>query len=155
MNAELADRIGSFLAAHHVMSLATCGPSGPHATNLFYACDTLALVWFSATDARHSREIEANSRVAATISPDYSDFATVRGVQIAGTARLIMAEDQRMRHLELLQSVYPFLQKLSAAPEKLRQAYAQASIYRLEPTRIVMIDNTRGFGHKETIELPT
>jgi hypothetical protein len=25
--------------------------------------------------------------------------------------------------------------------------------YRLEPTRLVLIDNCRGFGHKETLEL--
>jgi uncharacterized protein YhbP (UPF0306 family) len=155
MSAVLADRIGSFLAAHHVMSLATFGPSEPHATNLFYACDGLALVWVSEPDTRHSREIESNSRVAATIAPDYSDFAAIRGVQIAGTAHRIVAEDQRMRLLALLEARYPFLRQLAAGPKKLRQAYARISVYRLEPARMVMIDNTKGFGHKETIEFST
>jgi uncharacterized protein len=155
MSADLAERIGAFLAAHHVMSLATFGPNGPHATNLFYACDGLALVWVSEPDTRHSREIEADSRVAATVAPDYSDFAAIRGVQIAGTARRIVAEDHRMRHLALLEARYPFLRQLTAEPAKLRQAYARISVYRLEPARAVMIDNTKGFGHKETIELST
>jgi len=155
MSADLADRIGSFLADHHVMSLATVGPSGPHATNLFYACDGLALIWVSEPDTRHSREIEADSRVAATIAPDYSDFAAIRGVQVAGTARRIVAEDHRMRYLALLEARYPFLRQLTAGPAKLRQAYAGISVYRLEPARLVMIDNTKGFGHKETIELST
>jgi uncharacterized protein YhbP (UPF0306 family) len=155
MSADLADRIGSFLAAHHVLSLATYGPSGPHAANLFYACDGLALVWVSDADTRHSREIEANSRVAATVAPDYSDFAAIRGVQIAGTARRILAEDERMRHLARLEARYPFLRQLAQGPEKLRHAYARSSIYRLEPVRMVLIDNTKGFGHKETIEFST
>jgi uncharacterized protein YhbP (UPF0306 family) len=36
MNINLSQRIGSFLAAHHVVSLATFGSSGPHASSLFY-----------------------------------------------------------------------------------------------------------------------
>jgi hypothetical protein len=47
MNVKLGRQISSFLAAHHVMSLTTFGSSGPHATNLLYACDGLALVWVS------------------------------------------------------------------------------------------------------------
>lgn len=43
MTDGLRRQIGAFLAAHHVMSLATFGSSGPHATSLFYAYDGLAL----------------------------------------------------------------------------------------------------------------
>jgi uncharacterized protein YhbP (UPF0306 family) len=153
MSADLADRVASFLAAHHVMSLATSGPSGPHAANLFYACDGLALVWVSEPDTQHSRNIETSSRVAATIAPDYSDFATIRGVQISGTALRIVVADERIRQLTLLEMRFPFLRQLAVGPEKLQQAYARISVYRLEPARMVMIDNTKGFGHKETIEL--
>lgn len=49
-NINLNQEIQSFLAAYHVMSLATCGVAGAHATNLFYACDGLALVWVSEPD---------------------------------------------------------------------------------------------------------
>jgi uncharacterized protein YhbP (UPF0306 family) len=153
MNIELSRQIGSFLAVHHVMSLATIGSSGPHATSLFYACDGLALVWVSEPDTRHSREIEADPRVAATVAPDYSDFAAIRGVQIAGTARRIVAADDRNHHLAQLEARYPFLGQLAAGPLKLRQAYARTAVYRLQPARIVLIDNSRGFGHKETLDL--
>jgi len=153
MNIELGRQIGSFLAAHHVMSLATFGSNGPHATSLLYACDGLALVWVSEPDTKHSREIEADPRVAATVAPDYSDFATIRGVQIAGAARRIVAADERMRHLAQLEARYPFLGQLAAGPLKLRQAYARTAVYRLEPARIVLIDNTKGFGHKEALEI--
>jgi hypothetical protein len=152
MNIELGRQIGSFLAAHHVMSLATLGSHGPHATNLFYAYDGLALVWVSEPDTQHSREIEADPRVAATVAPDYSDFAAVRGVQIAGMARRIMAAEERMRHLAQLEARYPFLGQLAAGPLELRQAYARTAVYRLQPARIVLIDNSKGFGHKETLE---
>ena len=153
MNINLSKRIGSFLAANHVVSLATLGASGPHATSLFYACDGLALVWVSEPDTRHSLEIAADPRVAATVAPDYSDFMAIQGVQIAGTARRIVAADERMRHLAQLEARYPFLGQLAAGPLELRQAYARTAVYRLQPARIVLIDNSKGFGHKETLEL--
>jgi uncharacterized protein YhbP (UPF0306 family) len=153
MTIELKRQISIFLTAHHVMSLATVGSSGPHATSLFYACDGLALIWVSEIDTQHSREIEADPRVAATVAPDYSDFATIRGVQIIGAARRILAADERIRHLAELEARYPFLEQLAAGPLKLRQAYAKTAVYRLRPARVVLIDNTKGFGHKETLEL--
>jgi hypothetical protein len=81
---ELEQQIRAFLAAHHVMSLATVGSSGPHATNLFYVCAGLALIWVSEPDTQHSREIEVDRRVAATVASNYPEFATIRGVQIVG-----------------------------------------------------------------------
>ena len=152
MNMELAERIATFLATHHVLSLATGGPSGPHAANLFYACDGLTLVWVSDPTALHSRAIAADPRVAATIAPDYTDFAVIRGLQFAGMARRV-AEPERARHLALLEMRYSFLKQLADAPAELRTAYARIAVYRLEPARIVLIDNTMGFGHKETLDL--
>jgi len=146
---DLAERIASFLAAHHVLSLAT---SGPHAANLFYACDGMALVWVSDSDARHSRAIATDPHVAATIAPDCTDFAVIKGLQIAGQAYKV-TELEKARHLALLEARYPFLKQLADAPMELRKAYASIAAYRLEPARIVLIDNTKGFGHKETLDL--
>jgi uncharacterized protein YhbP (UPF0306 family) len=153
MDIELSRRIGTFLAAHHVMSLATLGPNGPHATSLFYACDGLALLWVSDSDAQHSRAIAADPRVAATVAPDYSDFAAVRGVQVIGAACWIVAPEERMRHFAQLEARYAFLGQSATGSSKLREAYARAAVYRLRPARIVLIDNTKGFGHKETLVL--
>src|SRR5215472_6395864 len=83
---DLADRIAEFLDAHHVMSLATCGPHGPHAANLFYARDELSLIWVSDRQSTHSTNIGINPQVSATIAPDYRDFAEICGVQIFGHA---------------------------------------------------------------------
>jgi uncharacterized protein len=42
--------------------------------------------------------------------------------------------------------------RLSEAPPTLRDAYTQMEFYRLDPKRRVLIDNSRGFGHKEMLE---
>ena len=102
------------------------GPGGgPHATNLFYACDGLAFVLVSEPDTQHSREIEADPRVAATVAPDCSDFAVVRGMQIVGAAYRIVAADERVRHLAQLEARYAFLGQLVSGPSTLREAYAR------------------------------
>jgi uncharacterized protein len=153
MSSDLQQRVAAFLEEWHVMSLATADADGAHAANLFYACDGLALVWVSAPDARHSCAIETNPRVAATVAPDYSDFPLIRGVQIEGAARRVTDEDERRSHLALLAARYPFLGQQEGLPPKVREAYAAAAVYRLEPSLIVLIDNTRGFGDREVLRL--
>lgn len=153
MNDERAARFLSFLDAHHVMSLATAGPDGPHAANLFYARDGFALVWVSDPASRHSVQVAQDSRVAATVAPDYSDFRAARGLQIVGHARRMAGAEERAQARSCLETRYPFLRAAAAAPPEVREAYERADFYRLEPVRIVMIDNAKGFAAKETLEL--
>jgi uncharacterized protein YhbP (UPF0306 family) len=152
MSAETAIRIAAFLDSHHVMSLATAGSTGPHAANVFYARDALVLVWMSEPGSRHSLELAADGRVAATVAPDYADFADIRGVQIAGHARVITDAPEKAKARTLLETRYPFLRRLSQGPAALQEACGRIQFYRLEPERMVLIDNSRGFGHKDTIE---
>ena len=49
---------------------------------------------------------------------------------------------------------YGFLAELAKGPAALRAAFEKAGFYCLDPARVTFIDNTRGFGHKETLELP-
>lgn len=148
---ELADRVAAFLDAHHVMSLATVGPHGPHAANLFYARDGFVLFWVSDRASRHSAELEADGRVAATIAQDFSDYAMIRGLQVSGRARRLVDEAERARARQILEARYPFLKQLPDVD--VRDSYARAQIYRLDVVRFVLIDNARGFGHKDVLEV--
>ncbi len=150
---DLSARIEQFIDAYHVMSLATTSGEGPHAANLFYIRDRLSLVWVSDPTTQHSRDLAGNARVAATIAPDVSDYPAVRGVQLTGEARLVTEFTRRTRLLALLICRYNFLARLDAGPEKMKTAFQKAGVYRLTPSRIVLIDNSRGFGHKETLSL--
>ena len=150
----LRAEIEAFLAAHHTVSLATVDDQGaPHAANVLYALDGLALYWMSDADTRHSRHIEARRRVTATIAPDYADFRLIRGLQIFGTARRL-AGAKSLATARRMVSRYGFLATLANGPAALRAAFEKAGFYCLEPERITLIDNTKGFGHKETLELP-
>lgn len=150
---ELAERIARFLDANHVMSLATGGTLGPHAASLFYARDGFGLAWVSDPNSRHSCDLEADTRVSATVAPDTSDHAHVRGAQIHGEARRVTDLEERSRLLALLVQRYAFLAKPKDAPAKMAAAFDSAAVYRLEPARVVLIDNSLGFGHKDTLVL--
>jgi uncharacterized protein YhbP (UPF0306 family) len=153
MSSETAVRIAAFLDANHVVSLATCGTGGPHAASVFYVRDGLDLLWVSDPKSRHSAEIEANALVAATVAPDCFDFDDIRGVQISGQAHVIADASERANARLSLEARYPCLKRLSEGAPALQDAYQRAQFYRLEPTRLVLIDNSRGFGHKDTLEL--
>jgi uncharacterized protein YhbP (UPF0306 family) len=153
VSAETAERIAAFLDAHHVVSLATCGPSGPHAASVFYVRDGFALLWVSDPSSRHSIELEADARVAATVAPDYFDFGDIRGVQLSGHAHVMTIASDSANARLLLEARYPALKQLAQGPPALREAYARVKFYRLTPRRLVLIDNSRGFGHKDTLEL--
>ncbi len=134
------------------MSVATCGPHGPHATNLFYARDGLSLLWVSDRRSAQSTNIGTNPRVSATIAADYSDFDEICGVQIFGEARQVSGAAELYSARTLLATRYPSLQRLSDRP-RIKQAYLSAEAYRLVPNRIVMIDNRYDFAHKDTLDL--
>ncbi len=153
MTDGLDGRIAAFLDAHHVMSLATAGAEGPHAASLFYVRDGMSLAWVSDPGSRHSRDLAAEPRVAATVAPDYTDYAAIRGVQIAGTAEAVPDLAARARLLALFTRRFSFLTRPDAAAAMVLKAFSGATLYRLTPVRMVLIDNTRGFGHKETLEL--
>jgi uncharacterized protein YhbP (UPF0306 family) len=149
---ELAGRIAVLLDMHHVMSLATVGPDGPRAVNLFYARHGFTLLWVSDPSSHHSTEIDSDSRVAATIAADFSDFPQVQGLQFSGHAVRITNESQRLSARDHLETRYPFLQAAASASAELRDAYRRAEFYQLMPDRIVLVDNTRGLGFKQTLE---
>ncbi len=149
----LREEIAAFLHSQHVVSLATVVEGVAHAACVMYALEGLSLYWTSDPGSRHSLAIEGNSRVAATVAPDYEDFRAIRGVQIAGRARRLSAIDEAAHARELLQRRFPFLRELDALPAALRAALDKAAYYRLDPDAITWIDNTKGFGDRHTLQI--
>ena len=152
MSTGLRLRIEAFLEAHHVMSLATSGPEGPWSAAVFYANDGLTLYFISAPGSRHSRDIEASGRAAATIHRDVGNWREVRGVQLGGEAARI-GGTQRAAALARYARKFPLIADLSSAPREIAAAMGRMEWYRLSPRRVRLVDNTLGFGHREELEI--
>jgi len=140
-----------YLGTHHVMTLATHGPAGPWAAAVFYVSDGTTLYFLSSPSSRHCRNLSDNPQVAVTIHEDYADWPQIKGIQAEGVAREISGDDERQARA-LYGAKYPVVGKLAQAPAAIVKALAKVRWYRFEPQRMVFIDNTAGFGHRDEID---
>mgnify|MGYP001203376318 CR=1 FL=1 len=150
----LAARILDQLRGHTVCTLATASDDGAHAASLMYALDGYGLVWLSDPKSRHSQHIRSAPDVAVTIARQYEDFEAIVGLQMRGRAARITAAADRQATLALLAARYPFLEQFQSGPKALVARFASIDYYRFDPQSITLTDNSKGFGHKETLEAP-
>lgn len=139
----------AYLQTHHVMTLATHGPLGVWAAAVFYVNDGWRLIFLSAGHTRHAQNMAASPRVAATIQEDYADWTAIKGIQLEGTVRLLSGVE-REEAIGLYARKFRFLEQPISAVET---ALARVNWYALEPERLYFVDNSRGFGHRDEIDL--
>lgn len=147
---DVRERALSYLEGHNVMTLATIGPEGPWAAAVFYVTDGFTFYFLSSPATRHGRNLAAEPRVAATVQGDDADWTEIRGVQLEGEARRI-EEEGRAAAVERYGEKFPVIRDPQA---EIAQALDKVAWYRLVPHRLHFIDNSRGLGHREEIELP-
>jgi len=147
---EPRERALTYVASHHVMTLATQGPEGVWAAAVFYAPDGFRLTFLSAAHTRHARDIAASPQVAATIQEDYREWTAIQGIQLEGMVRLLEG-GERDAALTRYAARYAFLQQPIAVIER---ALSRANWYELRPERLYFVDNSRGFGQRDEIDLP-
>lgn len=150
--AELKHTVLAYLRDHNTLSLATAGPDGPWAAAVFYINDGFDLYFLSEPDTRHSRNVAAHPQVSATINEDYKNWRLIQGIQLEGTCEMIGAPAKGLRALRLYIEKYPFVGDLAAAPQ-LARALAKTRFYRIRPSRLYFIDNSKGFSHREEVNL--
>ena len=149
--AELEHAIAEELRRQTILTLATIGKAGPHAVSLMYAHDAFDIYWLSDPKTRHSEHLASGSSAAVTIAAQYEDFQKIRGLQMEGDGCRLTEVDEESAGFDLLVARYPFLKQFSAG--KLARNLGAAAVYRFQPARLTLIDNARGFGFKQTLEL--
>lgn len=152
MQTVLPQPVADYLAGHHVMTLATQGPDGPWAAAVFYANDGGRLFFLSSPGSRHCRNLAQDPRCAATIQEDYGDWPQIKGIQLEGRVSELQGEEEA-RARERYAEKFPLVGRLASAPPAIVKALARVRWYRLLPERFYFIDNSRGFGQREEIEL--
>jgi len=152
MASILRQSIIDYLVGHHVMTLATQGADGPWAAAVFYANDGNRLLFLSSPTSRHCRNLVQDSRCSATIQENYDDWHQIKGIQLEGYVIELRGEEQS-RARRLYAQKFPTVGHLADAPAAFVSALARIHWYALLPKRVYFIDNSRGFGHREHIEL--
>lgn len=162
-SAPLRERVLSFLAEHHVVSLATAAGGEVWAASVFYASDDLDLVFVSSPQSRHGQHIAASDRVAGTIDTQQVDWREIRGVQLEGEVAPARGADLD-RALEVYLRRFPWVADFlapgdddpaaaGAVPMAVDGREVAVDLYRLRPSRVLLIDNRLGFGHREELAL--
>ena len=152
--ASLKSSICRYLMRHTTLSLATCRDNQAWSTDLFYASDVSCRLYFVSSDTtRHCQNIAANPQVSVSISGEFTDWGAIKGLQLDGVASLVSNSDRDAVHAIYI-AKFPSLRKLYEAPENEqdRQIVARLSeshFYRITPSWVRLIDNSKGFGHKE------
>lgn len=148
--AQARDRALDYLAAHRVMTLATQGPEGLWAADVFYVNSGFNLYFVSSHTSRHGRNLAAQPQVAATVHDDYLDWREIKGIQLEGAVeRVAAAEEAGVR--TLYGRKFPVAADLTGAPAPIVSAFAKARWYKLAATRVYFIDNSAGFGHRDPV----
>jgi uncharacterized protein YhbP (UPF0306 family) len=148
---ELKDAILEELRNNTVLTLATIGESGAHAVSLMYAHDGFDIYWLSDPATRHSRHLESSRPAAVTIAAQQEDFETIKGLQIEGFGRRLMDKYAASAAFELLVARFPFMDRFKIG--KLARHLGAAEVYKFDSSRLTLVDNSRGFGFKQTLEL--
>ena len=138
-----------YLNQHRVATLATVGPQGVWAAAVFYVNQDFELIFLSADSTRHINNLAANPRVAATIQEDYEDWPGIKGIQMEGLARKLRGPE-RLAAMTLYFEKYAFL---SSARGLVRSALEKVNWYCLTPDLLYFIDNSKGLGHRDEIDL--
>lgn len=139
-----------YLEAHHVVTIAT---AEPWAAAVFYVNDGFTLFFLSSPRSRHAQQAARDARVAATVQEDYSDWRSIKGLQIAGIVREV--ERERVAEVRALYAAkFPVIAGGMPGTVAIVEALKRITWFALTPTAVYFVDNAAGFGHRDEIRLP-
>ena len=170
MQDELRQTVLAFLQQHHVMTLATQGAAAaagdtdgddgdsvdtdscPWAAAVVYAHDATTLYFLSSARSRHARDLARDARVAVSIQSQPADWKDIRGIQLQGRA-VQLEGAERLAAMARYGLRFPIVGNLARAPAAIVQAFAKVSWYRVDAKYLFFIDNSKGFGHRDRLDL--
>jgi len=133
MSSDL-EKISTFLAKHHVMSLATSVADELSVCSLFYVWDEkkLSFVVASSDDTTHIKHIKQNQNIAGNIVLETKTVGKIQGVQFCG--RFLELQDDGLKKLYF--KTFPHARVM------------RPKLWQIKVDYFKMTDNRLGFGRK-------
>ncbi|WP_457749907.1 hypothetical protein [Sulfurimonas sp.] len=128
------EKITSFIAKHHVMSLATTDAKELSVCSLFYVYDAkkLCFVVASSEDTLHVKHVVENAAVAGNILLETQTIGKIQGLQFQGKMKELADESLKKLYFKTFPYALAMLPKL----------------WRIEVDYFKLTDNRLGFGKK-------
>lgn len=146
-----------YMENHQTVSLATERDGVPHAASVFYVNIGFELYFFSSPTSRHGENFIHNPKVSATINEDYSEWLSIKGIQMEGVVENVGGILKNPRLSKIYVRKFPGVADFLFSPKKLGEAIARkvagVDFYRLTPWRIYFLNNELGFGHRDELIL--
>ena len=153
---RLRQELLEYLAGHHVMTIASCHGNVPWAAAVFYASDGFDLYFLSNPQSRHGTNIASNAQVSAAIHEDYHSWREIRGIQLEGRAERLTSIKDQAQFWKVYEKKFPFVKEFfrpGSLREMLSTKVTGIRLYRIVPSQVYYIDNSKGFGHREMLEI--
>ena len=144
---DLRELAKSILDQGYLMSLGTADDGGVWVSDVIYIHDDeFTLYWLSDAEARHSKAVEKNPKVAATITVSNNAGEENVGLQIEGVV-------QKLEGNNLGLATKHCLKRKKAPPTKDGEVEEGDSWYRLRSTKIEIIYEPEFGFDKKALEL--
>ena len=154
---QVKNTILEYMKEHNTVSLATEKDGIPHAATVFYVNIEFNLYFLSSPSSRHGENFSHNPRVSATINEDYSNWLTIKGIQLEGLVENIGGILKNGRIARDYVKKFADVTDFVISPQRLGQAIAQkvakVRFYKLTSSRIFFINNEIGFGQRDELVL--
>jgi hypothetical protein len=147
---KLRSEIAEFLARHTALTLAYADGGEVAACGLWFASDEALNCYFlSSANTRHGRALAKGGQVSFAIHKDEQDWRVIQGVQGRGWCAPL-SDAQAQSAWQVYARRFPFV--LQQFPD-IESALKAALLWRITPSWLRLIDNAKGFGHKQEIHL--
>ncbi len=158
MNAEeFEKKVKSFMDRYTTMALACSMNDLPWTAPVYYARRNYDLVFFSSPNSRHAQILKKNPNASAAIYGDYSDWKSIKGLQMEGLVDNIKTPVAFAQALATYLARHPFVKSLLKDPEYLSvdllEKSSRVSLYTFHPKSIRYLDNSLGFGSRWMVEV--
>ncbi len=154
---ELEKTILDYMESHHTVSLATEKDGIPHAATVFFLNMGFDLYFFSSATSRHGDNFSENPMVSATINEDYSEWRSIKGIQMEGVVENVGGILKNPLISKEYVKKFPGVADFLLSPKKLGEAIAKkiagVDFYRLILSKVYFLNNELGFGHRDELIL--
>ncbi len=100
----------------------------------------------------------ANPSIAATVNEDYRDWQQIKGIQLEGVCEEVRGKREMAQALTAYVKKYPFVARFLSPGQLLRGMSVgghslDVRFYRVLPSRLLFLDNERGFSNRQEVPL--
>jgi len=140
MEDELEKQIVDYIAGHNVATIAFSDGDSPSAHTVYYVSHGTHLYFESNPNSQKIHVLKKNQKVSATIDEDYSDWRSVKGIQLFG--RAVLADEKNIPKCQsAFETKFSHINELGGIPQ--HHVFVEVI-----PEKIYFLDFDKEFGHK-------